>query len=1011
MLSRNFFPGQLALSANMFSHRGKHYKVVNLVMHYDLNTFLPVVFDEVGKVDAQVQSSVLEEANSMPTHLDEGYPKLRGEWMVYGRCHSKGLSENGHGAVTVSFAGMEKSLAVFGPRTWRMTLAGSYEMSEPQPIDSLPIVYEYSYGHKKYALNPVGMDSDKGLPQIEYPGDIIVSRDDAPSKPAGLTAIQMDWMPRAGFRGTYDKKWVNSVRPALPQDMSWEYFSAAPSDQRLSSGFFKGDEDFQLFGFKENGFVQGRLPNYKTRLFYTHLSSRRLNEVKANLDTVLFFPEIDMVRMIWRGVIEVQDPVGSGISCILAAYESPAESDRDLSYYQNDFDWRYDESMYDPLYVNLVTGPLIPKTHISAQRIIFGRAFDSVKDNPVAQNMAARQERIEKQLSQGGGAMDAMDNMADKIEARSNDFYKTGRLEGGETGAATRQTMRAAREEMERSSEPFKKSVEAREAAKAEGDRSQGFQVSIDTFPAETKKMVERVEAIIPRYITSPARVNADDLVKRKLAAVRTIMDDFTQNKTLEASLEMRNNLRQELAAKTEALADLPSQTRDEKLYAIRENLESLEQKIDNLMHGTPEPTEPLPRIPDVNKVMGEYLGKEKGDSAAQKVKDLVAGMPDGMFESLPDEKRMGIMMGIEQLESGNLVGDGASADIPSPAGTFFSGYLMTADTMENGLSPHGDEEETLKAQERFVARHRAGERLFKDEDLACFDLRGMDFSGTTFDSCYMEQMKLDDANLSGCEFPNCVFVRSSLVNANCQGADFREANIGGSLFEKTNLSDARFGGEIYMRGVNFNHAKFGAVSVFRNMSMSECNFSHAVMPNSRWDEVTLNTCNFTGTMMEGARFHLINMIFGALNDAKLTRAQFERCNITNTTMDGVDFTGTHFDSTAFSGLNVDPNHPAIFDACDFDGSSLSHADFSGSSFRGAKLLKVSTVSANFEGCCFDDAVMDGTLMLANNLKHASFHRVNAPSVSFQDANIKNASFKEANLWGSDFARSTMGWH
>ena len=56
------------------------------------------------------------------------------------------------------------------------------------------------------------------------------------------------WEPRLGRQGTRDQRWAMFRAPLPPQDFDPRFANAAPDDQQLPEGFFRGDETVTLTG-------------------------------------------------------------------------------------------------------------------------------------------------------------------------------------------------------------------------------------------------------------------------------------------------------------------------------------------------------------------------------------------------------------------------------------------------------------------------------------------------------------------------------------------------------------------------------------------------------------------------------------------------------------------------------------------------------------------------------------------------------------------------------------------
>lgn len=163
---------------------------------------------------------------------------------------------------------IEKRICVRGPRFWqpkwrlRLTdeqtrewrkhrkLFRGWELTEAEPIEHLPVHYEFAYGGSiakevdengkpvldAYEQNPIGrglIDRDwtdhtkpVAAPQLE-PLDATLNDAYAPVAVAGLGPIPPDWQPRLRRAGTYDDNWKKHIWPKWPPDYDFAYNNSA----------------------------------------------------------------------------------------------------------------------------------------------------------------------------------------------------------------------------------------------------------------------------------------------------------------------------------------------------------------------------------------------------------------------------------------------------------------------------------------------------------------------------------------------------------------------------------------------------------------------------------------------------------------------------------------------------------------------------------------------------------------------------------------------------------------
>lgn len=186
---------------------------------------------------------------------------------------------------------LDKKVRVTGPKWWRpiwkrklreeeradwtgvRKLFDRWELSEPDPIQELPLRYEYAFGGEIETgvdedgnptfdtdhHNPLGIgkidreysDHTKSVaaPQIESPDDPIKE----PFKnyrPQNFGPIPPAWLPRRPLGGTYDEHWQDNVWPAWPTDYSFAYHNSAHPDLVIYP-YLWGNEQITLTGMSE----------------------------------------------------------------------------------------------------------------------------------------------------------------------------------------------------------------------------------------------------------------------------------------------------------------------------------------------------------------------------------------------------------------------------------------------------------------------------------------------------------------------------------------------------------------------------------------------------------------------------------------------------------------------------------------------------------------------------------------------------------------------------------------
>jgi hypothetical protein len=257
---------------------------------------------------------VAQQALGADATLDEGWPKHRSEFLVYGSAHARDGFPAQPLSVIARVGDVSKTLAVFGDRRFNaLGMIGS-----PAAFSRIPIVPATAYGGSSCLLNPAGKGASEvspslnneapiwPLPNVEYPSKLMVQRKDEPP-PAGFWALAADSAQRKSFLGKFDTKWLHKRWPHLPLDTDVGYFQVAPEDQQFK-GFLKGDESVDLQNMHPRiAHIESALPAMRARIFLektglidTRNSSFRPREtvqgefveLTTNLETVWLFPEM-----------------------------------------------------------------------------------------------------------------------------------------------------------------------------------------------------------------------------------------------------------------------------------------------------------------------------------------------------------------------------------------------------------------------------------------------------------------------------------------------------------------------------------------------------------------------------------------------------------------------------------------------------------------------------------------------------------------------------------------------
>ncbi len=180
----------------------------------------------------------------------------------------------------------EKTLNVFGDRA--VEAPGS-----PAPFSRMAVRYERALGGPSFEANPVGRGAGGAAPAIP---NLVDAAD--PGRPAGFGPIAAHWAERRRLRGALAPQALDQAIATLPDDMAWEWFQAAPVDQRTP--YLHGDEWIVLDGLHPS------LPRVQTQLPSARGVARvylegRVSDVALHADTLAIDGDAQSCAVVWRG--------------------------------------------------------------------------------------------------------------------------------------------------------------------------------------------------------------------------------------------------------------------------------------------------------------------------------------------------------------------------------------------------------------------------------------------------------------------------------------------------------------------------------------------------------------------------------------------------------------------------------------------------------------------------------------------------------------------------------------
>ena len=259
-------------------------------------------------------------ASSLLSEADFTLPKPTADILLEGSAHAPSAKAAARVDVRLSVGEINKSLRVFGDRTWKEGIFGP-TMTAPEPFVTMPIVYERAYGgteSKEKAAdplkraaerrNPVGIGFcskqedaiGRNLPNVEDPTDLISSWKSRP-RPAGFGAIARDWSPRFELAGTYGQAWRDQRCPLLPDDFQERFHQTAPVDQQAPKPLL-GGERVELENLTPDGGMQSfRLPRFKFAIRTEFQGGEAIDQGSGvSIQTLTLEPGKKRLILVWQ---------------------------------------------------------------------------------------------------------------------------------------------------------------------------------------------------------------------------------------------------------------------------------------------------------------------------------------------------------------------------------------------------------------------------------------------------------------------------------------------------------------------------------------------------------------------------------------------------------------------------------------------------------------------------------------------------------------------------------------
>lgn len=1013
------------------------------------------MFDLADPTDFEGEQALwLAAAKALPPGaiLDMAMPKPTAEVLIAGHARPAGGEPATLMQVAARIGDYETRLAVVGDRVWQAG-RGGYTPTPPRPFVEMPLTPARAFGGVGHAANPVGAGYRAlprllagelvALPNIEVPGRGVQAIEDEPP-PALFGAVELDSPLRRRFAGTYDRRWLETVAPALPDDVDPRLFMHGHRQNWLD-GYLSGDEAFTLTGFDDaQPSMSGRLPGMRVRAFVTRTEDRdALIELPMVVDTLWLLAGARRGILVYRGAQPVADIEARDVADVVLAYERSADPPRAIGEYAAFRRLRCDPETAQR--VALSEGPLVPAKSADAVRrrtearrraaeaeaarqhaaqvFLFERQmrdagvpavlWPEVPPPPPPEFLLPTPEEIAAGDLDLGEILDAVEAMRLKAEAELETAQKTRAELDLDLGALARpgavagdvdrlldrlaamgsempvaqldaQLRDATPPPLPEAVDPAAAALAASIAAKAQDWR----QLVLDAARPPAVSAASEAETAFARAMRLPEGSPFAD-IRAGLADMAQIeLPSLADDPDLAAALSAAGPP----APPVDLRAMLDGMTADEsELASAREGnaaqLDAMDEKLRAALPGLRGVSDPLAAL----------------------LETLTAAAPAPPAPASPAEAMQRSRDAVaESLEKSGAALDTAERRLDETLPSIRS-LSPNALFPERPLSPAA----ARMFGDRVLTALRGG-LVLAGRDLAGIDLLGADLAGADLRGCLMEGAVLTGARLAGAATSGIVLTGAVLDDADLSGCDLGGANLSSAncrraRFSGCNLADARLGG-IVLDGAALDRTRFKGGSLIK-ASLVGADLSGAVLEGMVFVETDLSDAVLAGATIASSQF-----LVSKLSRVRAEGAVFRESSIVNTPADGIDLRGARLDRCGFLG-EIDLSG-ACLDAVEARDATWNGGNLKGASFRRSRLTR--TMFANTDltgadfrlaaaaGVRFDDCRLVGADFMAADLRFAQMHRADATAAVFRGANLYGCDLTDAVLAGCDLAGSNL---
>jgi len=815
--------------------------------------------------------------------LDTGYPKQRGEFLVYGSCHA---SEAVTGLqVSAAVAGFSKTLHVSGTRYWNAVGVPSV----PEPFREMPLRWTNAFGGPGWEPNPngVGLEADETggipVPPIQDPQNLVASPNDRP-EPAGFNALNPFWPQRKRYLGTFNDTWLESRWPHYPRDTNPEYFNTAPSDQRIS-GFFKGDEPLRIVNMHPlKPEIFSDLPGVRARVFINRIIDGKESfiEIPTRAETVWLFPNSNCGVLLFRGTARVTDETLDDVTHLMAEWELLQAEPVTLDFYHQKFLNTVAPAPAAP------TEPPLPAAAAPAPK----------PEPPPAAPEPPKQPPLppdaEKLLASANEAIAKVEAQADAAFAK--------------LGMTRTEAMAKYASPAKAATAPTRAELE-----KMIADVQQQADAAV-------KKLGMTQEEATQKYLKPQA-------TPRDIGQEITKLTDALQG--IEAKLRQSGTTLQEAAAK--ALPNIDPAALD--IGKMIAGLTALAADLPPKAVAAPAP--PKPEAAEAEMAAPTVGGEaESLDSVDAVLKRHASG------KKLSGLDLSGLDFSGKDLSHADFSGS-------TLVKTRFHGAILQNALFADALLADADFGGARMAQVRLIRVQAVGATFpgtdLQGADLTGGNFSGCDFSGADFSQACLSGAQFAAASLKDVKGAGLTAIKASFPKADLSGAnlsqamltsaDFTDATLENTCFSQAEASRATFGGA-HGNGADFSGAKMNNSRAGKTTQLSKAIFSGADMTRSCWERSSLTDARMVGAVLDHANFSRVKLDRVYMVNAIAKEANFMKAVMIDCDLRGVNFFKTSFRHAQLNGCDLKSS--SMF-GTDLYGAKIVASDTAGTDFRRAQ--------------------------------------------------------------------------